>query len=132
MPPKWSQKLRVLRRPHGKISQVKKKPAAKPSYVPSSQKVDDDKTLRDVVWANTDVVLEDLLVQRERQLLTSLYKSGHMSKPEVCTHCLLGKVGHLLFQREKWQFRCSSKHCHKYILPVSTSKVFSSRTGLKE
>ena len=58
MPPKWSQKpkrgtlLRSLRRPHGKISQAKKKPAAKPSYVPSSQKVDDDKTLRDVVWAN--------------------------------------------------------------------------------
>ena len=100
--------------------------------MPSSQKVDDDKTLRAVVWANTDVVLEELLVQTERQLLTSLYKSGHMSKPEVCTHCHVGKVGHLLFQREKWQFRCSSKHCHKYILPVSTSKVFSSRTGLKE
>ena len=34
------------------------------------------------MWANTDVVLEDLLVQTERQLLTSLYKIGHMSKPE--------------------------------------------------
>ena len=71
-------------------------------------------------------------MQTERQLLTSLYNSGHISKAEVCTHCHVGKVGHLVFQREKWRFRCSSKHCHKYILPVSASKVFSSRTGLKE
>ena len=150
MAPKWSVKrksgvlLRKLRKPvpHTEASRekpkVKKRPAAanmkKPSYVPASQRMDADlQSTRLAFWKNTETTLDDLLCLSEKKLLQKLWQGGHLTKPKHCTHegCR-GKLGPLKMQRGSWQWRCSAKSCHKYVLPCSNSRVFHTRTPLRE
>ena len=137
MAPKWTQRPKggvlrhVLRKPVTKDEasrqsrSVKKRPAAsKPNYVPEHQKLDSETAqLKDVIWMNTEVVLEDLLKMSEKQLLQTLYKSKHLLKPSACPHCGKESLSKLAFLRNKWQYRCYATKCKKHVLPVSTSSV---------
>ena len=120
--PKRGVLRRVLRKPVTKDEasrqsrSVKKRPAAsKPNYVPEHQKLDSETAqLKDVIWMNTEVVLEDLLKMSEKQLLQTLYKSKHLLKPSACPHCGKESLGKLAFLRNKWhkmqEARAASHH----------------------
>ena len=144
MAPKWTQSpkrgvlRRVLRKPvtKGEASRqsrsVKKRPAAsKPNYLPEQKLDSETAQLKDVIWMNTEVVLEDLLKMSEKQLLQTLYKGKRLLKPSARPHCRRETLSKLAFLRNKCQYRCYATKCKKHVLPVSTSSVLHTQVGLK-
>ena len=76
-----------------------------------------------------DIKLESLLKMSQRQLLTSLWKTGQLSKLTKCTHCRKGKLGIMKLRNKQYAKRCRAKKCQKWNAIQAGNPVFWTSRG---